>query len=349
MTIRVLKPGIFTTVQDLGRYGYQQYGVPVAGAMDEFALRAGNLLVGNAESDAALEITLLGPKLELLEDAVLAITGADLDASVGGKPLPLWKSVALRKGSQISFGRPRSGARAYLAVAGGIDVPKVMGSRSTYVRGKFGGFHGRPLQAGDELPVGRSSRPTPGRKLPAHLVPRYGAPEYGGIRGIVRVILGPQDDYFTSESLELFLSSIYRVSPVSDRMGYRLEGPKLKHRQGADIISDAIPPGAVQVPGHGAPIVMLADRQTTGGYAKIATVISADLPVLAQLRPGDGVSFKSVSMAEAITALREQQAALQAIRKQLFSDVFALLKAFAEASASEMIYQREGLKLTVRR
>ncbi len=346
MAFRVLKPGIFTTVQDLGRHGYQKYGVPVAGAMDEFALRAGNLLVGNAEDDAALEITLLGPKLELLEDAVLAITGADLGASVGGKPLPLWKSVALRKGSQISFGRPRSGARAYLAVAGGIDVPKVMGSRSTYVRGKLGGFHGRPLQAGDELPVGRSSRPVPGRKLPEHLVPRYGVPGYGGI---VRVILGPQDDYFTSESLELFLSSAYRVLPVSDRMGYRLEGPKLKHRQGADIISDAIPPGAVQVPGHGAPIVMLADRQTTGGYAKIATVISADLPVLAQLRPGDGVSFKSVSMVEAITALREQQAALQAIRKQLFSDVFALLKAFAEASASEMIYQREGLKLTVRR
>lgn len=364
MTIRVLKPGMFTTVQDLGRCEYQQFGVPVAGAMDEFALRAGNLLVGNAENDAALEITLLGPKLELLTDAVLAVTGADLDAMVDGRPLPIWESVAVRKGSLIAFGRPRSGARAYLAVAGGIDVPVVMGSRSTYVLGKLGGFQGRPLQAGDELPVGNASRPTPGRRLPGHLIPPSEV--------TARVILGPQDDHFTPESIELFLSSAYRVSSVSDRMGYRLEGPKLKHQAGPDIISDAIPPGAVQVPGHGTPIVMLADRQTTGGYTKIATVISADLRVLAQLRPGDSVSFKAVPAAEAVAALKEQEAALRAIREQpertierrgraspsaegLFAPnphvphARALLETFGETSAAEMVYEREGLKLEVRR
>jgi biotin-dependent carboxylase-like uncharacterized protein len=357
---------MFTTVQDLGRYGYQQFGVPVAGAMDEFALRAANLLVGNAEDEAGLEVTLLGPTLELLEDAVVAITGGDLEATANGVPLPLWESVELKKGAQIAFGRPRSGARAYIAVAGGIDVPKIMGSKSTYVRGKFGGFHGRVLERGDEIPVGRISVPTPGRKLPAHLRPVQAR--------VARVILGPQDDHFTPESIQVFLSSEYRISPVSDRMGYRLEGPKLKHRGGPDIISDAIPPGAIQVPGHGTPIVMLADRQTTGGYAKIATVISADLRVLAQLRPGDTVSFKAVSMAEAVAALQEQETVLEAIRRQAgrlverglhprvspraegllvasshFWELLTVVEALAGISTGEAIYHREGLKVEVRR
>lgn len=353
MTIQVLKPGMFTTVQDLGRWGYQQYGVPVAGAMDEFALRAANLLVGNAEGDAGLEITLLGPSLEFGADQVIAVTGADLDATLNGRALPLWESVTVRRGTTLKFGRPKAGARAYLAVAGGVDVPKVIGSRSTYVRGKLGGFQGRPLQAGDELAIGQAGRPTPGRRLPPDATP--------GVVHTARVILGPQDDHFPDESLELFLSSTYRVSAVSDRMGYRLEGPKLHHKQGPDIISDAIPAGAVQVPGHGTPIIMLADRQTTGGYTKIATVISADLRVLAQLAPGESIGFQRVTMDEAVAALREQAEALDLLRGPQgaagvlfrptvgFDVVTALVEAFGETTAVELLYHKPGLRLEVRR
>ena len=361
MSIRVLKPGMFTTVQDLGRHGYQEFGMPVAGAMDELALRLANRLVGNPEGEAALEMTLLGPRLELLQDAALAVTGADLEAAVDGELLPLWESVWLPKGSVLAFGRPRSGVRAYVAFAGGIDVPQVMGSKSTYVRGRLSGFQGRTLQPDDVIPLGESPTPNVRRRLAPHRVPQPS--------NTARVVLGPQDDHFTPESVDLFLGSTYRVSPVSDRMGYRLDGPTLKHRAGADIISDAIPPGAVQVPGHGTPIVMLADRQTTGGYPKIATVISADLRVLAQLAPGDSLSFRAVSVEEAVAALRQQERLLDAIEEidatpsdagrieglevgvaaPAVDEATGLLRMLAETSLSEVVWERPGRRLEVRR
>ncbi|BCV24093.1 biotin-dependent carboxyltransferase family protein [Gelria sp. Kuro-4] len=300
----VLAPGLLTTVQDRGRHGYQAFGMPVAGAVDEYALRAANLLVGNAEGAAALEITLLGPALKVLSPAVIALTGADLGAMLNGAPLPLWQAAAVKAGDEISFTGVRSGCRAYLAVAGGIDVPVVMGSRSTYLRGKIGGLEGRALKAGDRLAAGEpaaAARALVGRRVPPELIPTY----EGSLT--LRVVLGPQDDHFTAAGRETFLTGEYTVTNEADRMGYRLEGPKIEHAGSADIISDGIPLGAVQVPGHGLPIVMLADRQTTGGYPKIATVISADLYRIGQAKPGDKVRFAAVSRKEAVQLLRGQE------------------------------------------
>jgi len=303
----VIQPGPLTTVQDLGRYGYQQYGVPVSGAMDNYALRVANLLVGNNEGEAGLEITLLGPQLRLLEDTVVAITGADLSPMLNNNPLPMWAAVMVGCGATISFHWPKKGCRSYLAVAGGIDIPKVMGSSSTYVKSHIGGVEGRPLRAGDCL---KSGKARPGI-LERKLAPQY-VPEYRD-QSEVRVILGPQDDYFTEKGIRDFLHSEYTISTEADRVGYRLQGPRIEHKGGADIISDGIPLGAVQVPGDGLPIVLMADRQTTGGYAKIATVITVDVPKLAQAKPGDKVRFLQTTEEKAHQALRECEQTIYAL------------------------------------
>ena len=297
----VIQPGLLTTVQDMGRYGYQQYGVPVSGAIDNYALRAANLLVGNHEGEACLEITLLGLKLRVLANTVVAITGADLNPILNNGSLPMWEAVIAGSGDTISFSRPRRGCRSYLAVAGGIDVPKVMGSSSTYVKSRLGGFEGRPLRAGDRLKSGKARPAILRRRLP----PQY-LPEYRNANEL-RVILGPQDDRFTEEGIHTFLSSEYTISTESDRVGYRLQGPRIEHKAGADIISDGIPLGAVQVPGDGLPIILLVDRQTTGGYTKIATVITADIPKLAQSGPGDTVRFRQITEEAAHRVLREYE------------------------------------------
>ncbi|RLC77332.1 MAG: KipI antagonist [Chloroflexi bacterium] len=288
---------MLTTVQDLGRFGYMRYGVPTSGAMDPFALQVANILVGNDPGEAALEITLIGPTLRATEDCLIAVTGADLGLRVDDREMPMWMSIFVRKGWVIEFTGRRSGCRAYLAVAGGIDVPRVLGSKSTYLNGGFGGFEGRALKKGDLIPVGKAPPDLvslAGRFFPSEHIPPYSdSPQ-------IRVILGPQEDYFTEEGIATFLSATYKVSPTSNRMGYRLEGPPVAHKERADIISDGIPLGAVQVPADGLPIVMMADHQTTGGYTKIATVISADIPLLAQCVPGTStVSFKAVSIEEA--------------------------------------------------
>jgi len=290
---KIISPGLLTTVQDLGRYGYQKYGMTPAGAMDPFAIQVGNLLLGNDIGEAALEINYLGPTVEFLEDTIVAITGGDLSPVVDGNPLPMWEVVCIKKGQVLSFGQIKNGCRAYIAVAGGIDVPVVMGSKSTFLRGKIGGFKGRQLLAGDivcsgNLPARAWKRL--GNRLPEKLIPCYSGKES------LRVVMGPQDDYFTDTALKTFLTSTYTVSIKSDRMGYRLEGPELEHKDTADIISDGVPLGAVQVPGDGKPIILLADRQTTGGYTKIATVISVDIPALAQLKPGDSICFEKVTV-----------------------------------------------------
>lgn len=308
--IELLDGGLLTTVQDMGRYGYQRYGVPVSGAMDLLALRVANILVGNQEGEAGLEITLVGPRLRFLADTVISITGADLAPHLNDEPVSMWQAVAVPRGGTLSFGSFRDGVRAYLAVAGGIDVPRVLGSRSTFTRSRLGGLEGRALRAGDVLsaigegPVTRVE----GRRLPREQVPIYGH----GHR--LRVVLGPQDDAFTEEGVQTFLSSTYTVTPQSDRMGYRFQGPRVQHKGGADIVSDGIPFGGVQVTGDGMPIVLLADRGTTGGYTKIATVISADLASVAQALPGDTVSFQSVSVEEAHQALRQQEDLIQRLR-----------------------------------
>lgn len=304
----VVQPGFLTTVQDGGRYGYQQYGVPVSGAMDRYAFMAANLLVGNGDDDACLEISLLGPLLRVISDTVVSLTGADLSATLNNRPLPMWEAVHVSAGDSISFGEPRRGCRSYLAVAGGIDVPPVMGSRSTYVKSGIGGFQGRALRSGDRLSSGQARRKTPGARMPMQYVPRYQSDH------TLRVVLGPQDDHFTTTGIETFLGSEYRVSARADRMGYRLEGPTIEHRAGADIVSDGIPAGAVQVPADGLPIVLLADRQTTGGYAKIATVCTVDLPELSQACLGERVRFSRVTEKEAHQLLKEHDEAIRSLK-----------------------------------
>ncbi|MEW6546521.1 MAG: biotin-dependent carboxyltransferase family protein [Bacillota bacterium] len=291
--IRVVEGGLLTTVQDLGRFGYQALGVSPAGAVDEYAFRLANWAVGNPPGAAALEITLVGPRLSFTRETLVAITGADLGPVVDGEPFPMWKAVTVPAGGTLAFTGGARGCRAYLAVAGGIDVPPVLGSRSTDLLGRFGGLEGRALRAGDELPIGAPPAGAGPRPIPPELVPLY--PEHV----LARVVLGPQEDHFTSEGLRVFLGSCYQVTPQSDRMGLRLEGPVIRHRGRADIVSDGMPAGAVQVPQDGRPLVVLANRQTVGGYPKIATVISADLWRLAQLRPGCRVSFRAVTPEEA--------------------------------------------------
>ena len=305
----VIQPGLLTTIQDLGRQGYQRYGVPVSGAMDDYALRLGNLLVGNNEGEACLEITLLGLRLQALNDIVIAITGADLSPMLNNKPLPMWEAVTVHSGDTISFSWPKSGCRTYLAEGGGIDVPRVMGSAATYVKSQIGGLDGRSLRAGDCL---RSGKPRPGvlvrRSLPDQYIPEYKN------QNELRVILGPQDDYFTQGGIHTFLHSEYTISTEMDRVGYRLHGPRIEHKAGADIVSDGIPLGAVQVPGDGLPIILLADRQTIGGYAKIATVITVDIPKLAQAKPEDKVRFLQTTEGEAHSALREYEQSIYTLR-----------------------------------
>ena len=311
-TLEILDPGLLTTVQDRGRYGYQRYGVPVSGAMDQFAFRMANLMAGNDQDAAALEVTVRGPRIEFHTDTWIAVTGADISPEVDGKPLPMWESVEIGAGTVLTFGDLRDGMRAYVAVHGGIDAPLVMGSRSTYLKGRFGGLEGRALHAGDLL----STLPGDDIDFIAKQLPSsYTAPVYGGIHRL-RVVLGPQDHAFEQQALSRFLNSRYRIHPDSDRMGYMLDGPKIDQREGADIVSDGNPPGAIQIHGDGIPRILLADRGTTGGYTKIATVISADLPSLAQALPGQSVSFRQVTVEEAQEALREQESVIRSVARQ---------------------------------
>jgi KipI family sensor histidine kinase inhibitor len=308
--IEVVAPGLLTAVQDLGRWGYAAYGVPTAGAMDPFAARAANALVGNPPDAAVLEITLTGPVLRFLRASLVAVTGADLAPQLNGRELPGWTACWVPAGGVLRFGWRRAGLRAYLAVAGGLAVPPVLGSRATYLRGGFGGHEGRALRAGDRLPVGPAppaAASLAGRTLPPARRPVYRrAPE-------VRVVLGPHAERFTPAGLGTFLHATYTVAAASDRMGYRLEGPPLARHEPADILSAGMPLGGIQVPGDGQPIILLADHQTHGGYPLVATVAWADLPLLAQLAPGDTIRFRAVPVDEARAAYLQALADLAAI------------------------------------
>jgi biotin-dependent carboxylase-like uncharacterized protein len=302
--LEVLDGGLQTTVQDRGRYGYQRYGVPVSGALDQYALRVANRLAGNDDGAAGLEITLVGPRLRFLAGTVVALTGANLSPRLDGAPMPMWDPCAVAAGSVLSFGDAVDGVRAYLAVAsGGIDVPLVLGSRSTHVRSKLGGVAGRAVQAGDRLQAPGDERP---RLVTARRIERGQVPHYGNSHTL-RVVPGPQDGAFTKRGLDTLLSSAYAVTSQSDRIGYRLKGPTIEHAASPDIVSDAVPNGAIQVAGDGMPIVLLADRGTTGGYTKIAAVISVDLPRLAQAQTGHAVRFAPVTVEEAHALLKNQE------------------------------------------
>jgi biotin-dependent carboxylase-like uncharacterized protein len=296
---QVLKPGLFTTVQDLGRYDCLRYGVPISGAMDTFSLIAANLLVKNDQNDACLETTLIGPELEALTRTQITITGGVASPKINDQSVPMWETLAVQKGDVISFGRMESGCRAYLSVRGGIDVPLVLGSRSTYVRGGFGGIDGRQLKTGDTIAAFNAPSLETRFSMPEDLVPQFTD------HFIACVVLGPQEDMFTERGIHTFLSNPYKITPEADRMGYRLEGQTVEHKGKADIISDALLPGAVQVPKSGKPIVIMRDAQTTGGYPKIAVVISSDVSLLGQAKPNDMIAFSKVTIKEAQEKVRE--------------------------------------------
>ena len=291
---------MLTTVQDLGRWGYQANGVPVAGPMDIYSHRLANQLVGNADAAAAFEITLIGPELRAEGDLLCAVTGAEFHVLVGGHAVRHTRPFRVPSGAAIRFGQRAAGARATLAVRGGISFEPVFGSRSTSLLSRMGPFEGRALVAGDTLPIGEERRfDDAAWSAYPMAMPRGGAK--------LRVLPGPHEAMFTAEALEAFFSKRYRISSTSNRTGYRLDGPPLVHAGTADILSDATPMGSIQVPRSGEPILLMADRQTTGGYPKIATVISADLPVAGQLAPGDWIEFIPSTRNAAVDALRIQE------------------------------------------
>lgn len=311
--MEVLKPGAYTTVQDLGRTGYQHLGVPVSGAMDEVAHRLANALVGNFPHAATLEVTLMGPALRFHADTVIACCGADLSACVDGRAVPLATAFPVKAGDILQFGRKVSGLRGYLAVRGGFTVPEVMGSSSTYARAGFGGFGGRALRKGDVLHFAPSAPGLPGRSQAA-LSAETALLAATDSQGPIRVVPGPEWHEFTPAARELWLSDSWRISPQSDRMGYRFEGAVLERATQANILSEPVTFGTVQVPPDGQPIVLMAERQTTGGYPRIANVISVDLFRLAQCVPGEHVRFALVDVDAAQQLFIERAALFQALQ-----------------------------------
>ena len=325
MSLCILRPGLLTTVQDLGRFGYQRDGIIVSGAMDATALRVANLLVGNDEGAAGLEITLLGPRIRFASDHLIALTGAHLSPTLNGQPVGRHRAVWVAAGVELAFGAAVAGCRAYLAVAGGVAVPLVLGSRATYLRAGFGGWHGRALRAGDALPVGELAAAGAARQQ-ALTRPDARWAQAGWTAGlhlgpaprrtpVVRAIRGPEYEQFSAAAQQAFWQKPFTVTAEADRMGYRLQGPPLARPLEAELLSSAVTFGTVQVPAGGQPIVLLADHQTTGGYPRIAQVITADFGALAQAVPGQQLEFQEVSLAEAQALYLAQEQRLRALRR----------------------------------
>ena len=290
--------GPLTTIQDLGRPGHLRVGIPASGPMDREAFLLANRLVGNPDTAAGLECTLIGPRVEFTDERLVAVTGADMAPTVNGAPVPAWQGLRVHGGDVLRLGPARSGVRGYLSISGGIETPPVLGSRATYVRGRLGGLEGRALRKGDRLPLGRVGAARPRRVQPERV------PTYGGEPELA-VVLGPQDDRFTGAGIAALFEGPYQMLPQNDRMGARLQGPFIEHTRGHDIISDGVALGGIQVIGEGQPIVLLADRQSTGGYTKIGTVCSFDIGRLAQVKPGGRLRFRRVTVAEAHAMLRQ--------------------------------------------
>lgn len=316
MSVKVLRAGLLTTVQDTGRFGSQKYGVIVSGAMDSYSLRLANILVGNNEHEATLEITLYGTSLQFDEDTLIAITGGDLCATIDGVIAPLWRPIVVKKKSILKFNSAIKGSRAYVAFSGGIDTPLTLGSKSTYLRANIGGFKGRAIQKGDIIPIGEGNK---------DLFQRV---EKGGINWsinfkelicfkqdiVIRMVKGTEFDRFDKVNRETLLKNAYTLTIQSDRMGYRLDGSPISLTDKFELLSEGVTFGTIQIPPNGQPIILMADRQTTGGYPKIGQVITADLPSLAQLQPTATIRFKEVSLEEAETVFIENELAINNIK-----------------------------------
>ncbi|PGS51136.1 biotin-dependent carboxyltransferase family protein [Bacillus sp. AFS041924] len=321
MSIKVCRPGLLTSVQDLGRYGFQKYGVIVSGAMDATSLRIANLLVGNEEGEAALEVTLMGTSFLFEKDLLISITGGNLSATIDGELVTLWRPVYVKVGSVLHFKACQSGCRAYVAIAGGFAVDEIMESKSTYLRGEIGGYKGRALKEGDLLLC--NEIPQRAIKLFQQLKSKAQSHQFAATNwhvnsesfmeikknAVVRVIRGGEFDRFTSSSQAQFFEQEFQITPMSDRMGYRISGPTLQLEESFELISEAVSHGTIQVPKDGNPIILLSDRQTIGGYPKIAQVATVDLPLIAQLKPGEKIRFKEITLegAEQLYMKYEQQ------------------------------------------
>ena len=334
MGIRILKGGMLTTVQDSGRPGYQSQGFGVSGVMDRRSFKIANLLLDNPENEAVLEFTLLGPTLEFTSETIIAITGGDFQPQVNGKPVKMYTALYMHRGDILSFRGCRTGSRGYIAFSSYLEIPVVMGSRSTNIKCGLGGFKGRRLLDGDYISF-RAKR----RYLPYFLSRSLDLNEFDQDNITLRVIIGPQDDAFTAAGKETFLSSEYVVTSEFDRMGCRLEGPFIASKSTTDIISDGIAFGSVQVPSHGKPIILLADRQTTGGYAKIATVISVDMPKLVQRKTDHKVKFQAVTVEEAQELLALEAKEMNEFRHQIYQPCKEVLDCRLVAKRISKLFQ----------
>lgn len=311
MSVTVIRPGLASTFQDCGRHGYQHLGIPVGGAMDLRAHQLANLIAGNDRDLASLEITLIGPTLQFNSAACIAMAGADLSPTINGIPVPLGRPIIVESGDVLSFGERRKGVRCYLAWHGGIALPEVLGSQSTYLRGELGGFEGRALRKGDVLPLNAPLRAHALETLAEDLnamsiyLPSTLA---DNPRARLRVMRGPHTDLFTQEAVQNLFNSSYRIANESDRMGYRLQGPTLPVKESRQLLSEGVTLGSIQVPADGLPIVLMADRQSIGGYPKIGHVAAVDMPQLAQRMPGEDIHFEEISLAQAqqLDNLREE-------------------------------------------
>ncbi|KXB68844.1 biotin-dependent carboxyltransferase family protein [Peptoniphilus sp. DNF00840] len=309
-SIDVINGGILTTIQDSGRYGYQELGIPTSGVMDDYNYRLANILVGNKLDEAVLEMTYFGPTLKFNEDLTLAITGSDMNPKINGQPAPMFETIKLKAEDTLQFGKVNEGVRGYLAFGGSIDVPVVNGSKSTHIKTKMGGIDGRALKPKDTLNIIKSKDKTM-RRIPEEYLPKFNH------CNLLRVVLGPQDDYFTEKGIhDLFRSGGYQVTKDFDRMGIRLKGTSIEHKETADIISDGTTFGSIQVPANGQPIILVADRQTTGGYTKIGNVITPDLYKLAQMSFLDKVLFQKVTIEEAQKATLDYKNKFETIKKE---------------------------------
>lgn len=327
--LQINKDGLQTTVQDLGRRGFQKYGVIVSGVMDPYAHRIANVLVGNQETEPTIEITLVGPQLTFLEDCLFTLTGGDLSPLLNGVPIKMWRPIFAKKGCKLTFGKPLLGCRTYLAVAGGIAVPEVMDSKSTYLRAGIGGYDGRALQKGDVVQIGELSqniRSFIGKlaaeandssfiqvdwTLMTQAIPTYQS------QATVRVTEGRQAQFFDENSQDSFYNEVFQISSDSDRMGYRLKGPQLALNEAKELVSEGVSFGSIQVPPDGQPIILMADRQTTGGYPKIGQVASIDLSKVSQLKPGESIRFEKITLEEAQHALLNERRLIAQLTKSI--------------------------------
>ena len=336
MGIRILKGGLLTTVQDLGRNGYQSQGFSVGGVMDIRSFKIANLLLDNPENEAVLEFTLIGPVLEFTAATIIAITGGDFQPTLNGDPVPMYTAIYVNKGDNLKFGSARTGSRGYVAFSSYLDIPVVMGSRCTSLKSRIGGFKGRALAAGDYIGF-RIQR----RYLPFFLSRTLDLDEFDQEDAVLRVVMGPQDDKFSRQGIETFLKSEYTVTSDFDRMGCRLEGPIIAPKTTSDIVSDGIAFGSVQVPSQGKPIILLADRQTTGGYAKIATVASVDIPKLVQRKTDHTIRFKAITVQEAQKLYQMQEKEFVAMRQAIHQPCKEVLECRQVARRMRRLFEED--------